>query len=95
MQRNFRNIEMVSVLLIIFLLISSCATPTGVGGDVITGKSWHHPNKTEQEQQQDFFDCSNGCEKSVREKGYSGDFAIFHLRDCEDQCMLTKGYEWH
>jgi len=94
MKINFRNIKMTWALLCIFLLISACATPTGVGGDVLTGKSWQHPNKTKQELERDLVDCQNGCEKSVRAKGYSGDFAVFHLRDCEDQCMQSKGYEW-
>lgn len=94
MQINFRNIEMILALLCIFLLISACATSGGVGGDVFTGRSWQHLNKTKQEQQLDLDNCRNECEKSVRAKGYSGDFAVFHLRDCEDQCMQSKGYEW-
>jgi predicted small secreted protein len=94
MQRNFSNL-MILALLIIFLLTTACTTTEGVGGSFITGSSWKHPNKPIQEQQQDLIDCRNGCEQSVRAKGYSGDFAIFHMRDCEDKCMLDKGYKWH
>lgn len=95
MQRNFKNIGMILVLLIISLSISACATSSGVGGEFITGKSWQHPNKTMQEQQRDLIDCQNECQKSMSAKGYTGDFAIFHSRDCEDQCMLNKGYKWY
>lgn len=93
MQGNFRNMTIL-VLLIIFLSITGCTSTEGVGGNPITGSSWKHPTKTMPEQQQDLIDCRNGCEQSVRAKGYSGDFAIFHIRDCEDQCMLNKGYKW-
>jgi len=93
MQRNFRNI-MILVLLVIFLSTTACTTTEGVGGSFITGTNWKHPNKTMQEQQRDLIDCQNECQKSMSAKGYSGDFAIFHLRECEDQCMLNKGYKW-
>ena len=94
MQRNFRNIGMIVTLLLIFLSISACATSSGVGGEFITGKSWQHPNKSMQEQQQDLRDCQKECQESMSAKGYTGDSAIFHSRDCEDQCMLNKGYKW-
>ena len=94
MQRKFIHIGILLALLIIFLSISACATSSGVGGEFITGKSWQHPNKSLQEQQQEFIDCQKECQKSMSAKGYTGDFAIFHSRDCEDQCMLNKGYKW-
>jgi hypothetical protein len=96
MQRNVRNIGMILVLLIILLSISACATSSGsgVGGEFITGKSWQHPDKSIQEQEQDLAYCRSECQKSMSAKGYTGDFAIFRSRDCEDECMLNKGYTW-
>ena len=77
------------------LFMCSCITTSGVGGDTISGKGWHHPNKTKDEQQEEYLGCRYGCEKSVRDKDHTGDEAVFFQNDCEEECMHGKGYEWH
>lgn len=95
MRRNPGNICAAAALLSVLLLAPSCVTSSGVGSNVITGRGWNHPDKMKQEQQADYLECRDGCETSVRAKGHTGDSAVFHLKDCEDECMQGKGYEWH
>jgi len=90
----WRNIRVVGAVVILLFVCSCVSYSSSVGGDTISGKGWHHPNKPMEEQQKEYLACREGCEKSVRDKGHGGDEAVFFQNDCEEECMHGKGYEW-
>ena len=76
----------ISVCLILIMFLYSCSqTFTHNISAYWTGESWYHPDKSQKETQQDYYEC-------IEEACKAGKLYINLIT--ETNCMTAHGYVW-